>query len=167
MRFSRGSSSIETWGTAGAALGATSTRLEGKGVGALAACGTTLASGEAIALHEDKDALSNGTYHVYGGDRTAFNASWNPGIDGACVVRNAAAENTASGSGATPPHVIQATSRPAASAATICSSARRPSRAAMCKPMPRSFIVGLRRYASAFPNSASSRDHARSACASL
>jgi hypothetical protein len=54
--------------------------------------GTTLASGEAIALHEDKDALSNGTYHVYGGDRTVFNASWNPGLDGACVVRNASAQ---------------------------------------------------------------------------
>jgi hypothetical protein len=51
--------------------------------------GTALAAGETIALHEDKDATSNGTYHVYGGDRTVFNASWNPGIDGAVVVRNA------------------------------------------------------------------------------
>ena len=49
--------------------------------------GTSLAPGETIALHEDKDALSNGTYHVYGGDRTVFNASWNPGLDGACVLR--------------------------------------------------------------------------------
>jgi hypothetical protein len=51
----------------------------------------TLDAGECVALHEGQDATSNGRYHLYGGDRTAFNASWNPGLDGACVLRNASA----------------------------------------------------------------------------
>ena len=48
----------------------------------------TLDPGETVALHEGDDQTMNGTRHVYGGDRTTFNASWNPGIDGACVLRN-------------------------------------------------------------------------------
>lgn len=48
----------------------------------------TLEPGETVALHEGDDPTLNGTRHVYGGDRTVFNASWNPGLDGACVLRN-------------------------------------------------------------------------------
>ena len=48
----------------------------------------TLDPGETVALHEGDDQTMNGTRHVYGGDRTTFNASWNPGLDGACVLRD-------------------------------------------------------------------------------
>ncbi len=48
-----------------------------------------LEAGECVALHEGDDATFNGSRHLYGGDRTVFNASWNPGLDGACVLRNA------------------------------------------------------------------------------
>lgn len=47
--------------------------------------------GETVTLHEGGDALNNGPYHVYGGDRTVFNASWNSGLDGAVALRNASA----------------------------------------------------------------------------
>jgi hypothetical protein len=47
----------------------------------------TIQPGECVALHEGDDATLNGTYHLYGGDRTVFNASWNPGLDGAVVLR--------------------------------------------------------------------------------
>src|SRR5258708_14741412 len=50
----------------------------------------TLEAGECVAVHEGDDQTSNGQYHLYAGDRTAFNASWNPGLDGACLLRNAA-----------------------------------------------------------------------------
>ncbi|MEP7028619.1 MAG: lamin tail domain-containing protein, partial [Candidatus Eisenbacteria bacterium] len=50
----------------------------------------TLEAGECVAVHEGNDATSNGRYHLYSGDRTAFNASWNPGLDGACYLRDAA-----------------------------------------------------------------------------
>jgi len=49
----------------------------------------TLQPGEAVAVHEGDDATFNGTYHLYSGDRTVFNASWNPGLDGACLLRDA------------------------------------------------------------------------------
>lgn len=48
----------------------------------------TLQPGEVVALHEGDDQTLNGTYHLYAGDRTTFNASWNPGLDGAVVLRN-------------------------------------------------------------------------------
>jgi hypothetical protein len=48
----------------------------------------TLEPGETVALHEGEDQTFNGHHHVYGGDRQTFNASWNPGLDGACVLRN-------------------------------------------------------------------------------
>jgi len=49
----------------------------------------TLDSGEAVAVHEGGSVQQNGRYHLYAGDRNAFNASWNHGIDGAIVLRNA------------------------------------------------------------------------------
>ena len=47
-----------------------------------------LNAGETVTLHEGGLPVDNGAYHVYGGDRTVFNASWNAGVDGAVVVRN-------------------------------------------------------------------------------
>lgn len=49
----------------------------------------TLDPGEVVALHEGGSQTSNGRYHLYAGDRQAFNASWNHGVDGAVVLRNA------------------------------------------------------------------------------
>ena len=51
----------------------------------------TLNPGETVALHEGGSPTANGRHHVYGGDRTVFNASWNAGIDGAVVLRDASA----------------------------------------------------------------------------
>jgi hypothetical protein len=48
----------------------------------------TLDPGECVAVHEGDDPTLNGRYHLYAGDRTVFNASWNPGVDGACVLRD-------------------------------------------------------------------------------
>ncbi len=48
----------------------------------------TLDAGECVAVHEGADATSNGRYHLYAGNRAAFNASWNPGLDGACLLRD-------------------------------------------------------------------------------
>lgn len=50
----------------------------------------TLDAGEAVAVHEAGSQTQNGRYHLYAGDRTAFNASWNAGIDGGCVLRTPA-----------------------------------------------------------------------------
>lgn len=53
----------------------------------------TLAPGEVVAVHEGGDPLANGRYHLYGGSTPAqnvFNISWGNGLDGACVLRNAA-----------------------------------------------------------------------------
>jgi hypothetical protein len=50
----------------------------------------TLDPGEVVALHEAGSPTQNGRYHVYAGDRQAFNMSWNHGVDGAVVLRNAA-----------------------------------------------------------------------------
>lgn len=47
--------------------------------------------GETVTLHEGGLPVDNGPYHVYGGDRTVFNASWNAGVDGAVVLRNSSA----------------------------------------------------------------------------
>jgi hypothetical protein len=50
----------------------------------------TLNPGEVVAVYERGDQLNNGTYHLYAGDTpVSFNASWNWGLDGACVIRNA------------------------------------------------------------------------------
>jgi hypothetical protein len=49
----------------------------------------SLGAGETVTLHEGGDATLNGPYHVYGGDRTVFNASWNAGVDGAVALRDA------------------------------------------------------------------------------
>ena len=49
----------------------------------------TLNPGEVSVLHEDGLPVNNGRIHVYGGDRQVFNASWNHGVDGAVVLRNA------------------------------------------------------------------------------
>ncbi len=49
----------------------------------------TLQAGECVAVHEGLNQASNGQYHLYGGDRQTFNASWNPGLDGAIILRNA------------------------------------------------------------------------------
>ncbi len=49
----------------------------------------TLDPGEVVALHEGGSQTDNGRYHLYAGDRQAFNASWNHGVDGAVVLRNA------------------------------------------------------------------------------
>jgi len=48
----------------------------------------TLGPGETVTLHEAGDPLADGLYHVYGGDRAVFNASWNPGVDGAALLRD-------------------------------------------------------------------------------
>jgi lamin tail-like protein/flagellar hook capping protein FlgD/immune inhibitor InhA-like protein/pre-peptidase len=48
----------------------------------------SLPAGEAVVVHEGGMATQNGPHHLYAGDRTAFNASWNNGLDGACVLRN-------------------------------------------------------------------------------
>ncbi len=48
----------------------------------------SLNPGEVVAVHEGGSQTANGRYHLYAGDRTVFNASWNPGIDGAVVLRN-------------------------------------------------------------------------------
>jgi hypothetical protein len=50
----------------------------------------TLQAGEAVAVHEGDDQTFNGQYHLYAGDRQTFNASWNPGLDGAVLLRNVA-----------------------------------------------------------------------------
>ncbi|HKQ56823.1 MAG TPA: lamin tail domain-containing protein [Candidatus Eisenbacteria bacterium] len=47
-----------------------------------------LNAGETVTLHEGGLPIDNGPYHVYGGDRQVFNASWNAGVDGAVAVRN-------------------------------------------------------------------------------
>lgn len=49
----------------------------------------TLQSGETVAVHEGGDATMDGQYHLYAGDQQVFNAAWNNGIDGACLLRNA------------------------------------------------------------------------------
>ena len=46
-----------------------------------------LDGGEVVAVHEGGSQLDNGRHHLYAGDQRAFNASWNNGIDGACVLR--------------------------------------------------------------------------------
>lgn len=49
----------------------------------------TLQPGEVVAVHEAGDATMNGQYHLYAGDQQVFNASWNNGLDGACLLRDA------------------------------------------------------------------------------
>ncbi len=48
----------------------------------------TLDAGEAVAVHEGGSPEQSGRYHRYAGDRTVFNASWDHGLDGACVLRD-------------------------------------------------------------------------------
>jgi hypothetical protein len=48
----------------------------------------TLQSGDVVAVHEGGSQVDNGQRHLYAGDQQAFNASWNNGIDGACLLRN-------------------------------------------------------------------------------
>lgn len=48
----------------------------------------TLNAGETVTLREGGLPVNNGPYHVYGGERTVFNASWNHGVDGAVVLRD-------------------------------------------------------------------------------
>jgi len=52
--------------------------------------GPTVNPGDAVALYERGDETNNGQYHLYAGTTNpqAFNASWNAGLDGACVLRN-------------------------------------------------------------------------------
>lgn len=51
----------------------------------------TLGAGEVVTVYERGDPLDNGTYHLYAGTTpNAFNASWNHGVDGAVVLRDAA-----------------------------------------------------------------------------
>ena len=54
----------------------------------------TLNSGDAVAVYERGDDTQNGQHHLYAGTTNpqAFNASWNAGVDGACVLRNASAQ---------------------------------------------------------------------------
>ncbi|HEX7879020.1 MAG TPA: lamin tail domain-containing protein [Candidatus Eisenbacteria bacterium] len=51
----------------------------------------TLDPGEAVAVLERGDPLNNGAHHLYGGSTVpnSWNASWNFGLDGACVLNNA------------------------------------------------------------------------------
>jgi len=53
--------------------------------------GPTVAPGDAVALYERGDDSLNGQYHLYAGTTNpeAWNASWNAGLDGACVLRDA------------------------------------------------------------------------------
>jgi hypothetical protein len=52
----------------------------------------TLDPGEAVAVLERGDPLNNGRHHLYGGSTVpnSWNASWNYGLDGACVLNDAA-----------------------------------------------------------------------------
>jgi hypothetical protein len=54
----------------------------------------TLDPGEAVAVFERGDPLNNGAYHLYAGGTVpnSFNMSWNYGLDGAVVLRNATNE---------------------------------------------------------------------------
>ena len=47
----------------------------------------TLLSGEFVVVHEGGSQVDNGQRHLYAGDQRAFNASWNNGLDGACLLR--------------------------------------------------------------------------------
>lgn len=47
----------------------------------------TLDGGEVVAVHEGGSQTANGRHHLYAGDQQAFNASWNNGLDGACLLR--------------------------------------------------------------------------------
>lgn len=48
----------------------------------------TLPPGDVVVVHEAGSQLDNGQRHLYAGDQQAFNASWNNGIDGACLLRD-------------------------------------------------------------------------------
>src|SRR5262249_55082824 len=52
---------------------------------------STANPGDAVAVYERGDDTQDGQYHLYAGTTNpeAFNASWNAGLDGACVLRNA------------------------------------------------------------------------------
>jgi len=54
----------------------------------------TLDPGEAVALLERGDPLNNGAHHLYGGSTVpnSWNASWNYGLDGAVVLRDASSQ---------------------------------------------------------------------------
>ncbi len=49
----------------------------------------TLEAGEVVAVHEGGDATQDGRYHLYAGNQQVFNAAWNNGLDGACLLRDA------------------------------------------------------------------------------
>jgi len=50
----------------------------------------TLQGGAVVAVHEGGTQLvDDGQVHLYAGDQQVFNASWNNGLDGACILRNA------------------------------------------------------------------------------
>ena len=51
----------------------------------------TLNPGEVVVVHEAGTPLvDDGPVHLYAGDQQNFNASWNNGLDGACLLRDAA-----------------------------------------------------------------------------
>jgi hypothetical protein len=51
----------------------------------------TLQGGAVVAVHEGGTQLvDDGQVHLYAGDQQVFNASWNNGLDGACILRNGA-----------------------------------------------------------------------------
>ena len=53
----------------------------------------TLNPGDAVAVYERGDETQNGQHHLYAGTAPeAFNASWNAGLDGACVLRDASSQ---------------------------------------------------------------------------
>jgi len=50
----------------------------------------TLQPGAVVAVHEGgTQILDDGQVHLYAGDQTVFNASWNNGLDGACLLLDA------------------------------------------------------------------------------
>jgi len=51
----------------------------------------TLGAGEVVVVHEaGTPIVDDGPVHLYAGDQQNFNASWNSGLDGACLLRDAA-----------------------------------------------------------------------------